>query len=80
MKGWSKEIKELTRKNVGSGAALKSWDGEFGIFGSSLKGEVYIYGLDEEKSDKLHFPIPSDKVIATFASIDEMIDAGWVLD
>ena len=69
MKGWSKEIKKLTRKNVGSGAALKSWDGEFGIF-----------GLDEEKSDKLHFPIPSDKVIATFASIDEMIDAGWVLD
>lgn len=80
MKGWSKELKDLTRRNVGSGAALKSWDGGFGVFGASLKGEVYVYGLDEEKSGELHFPIASDEVIATFANVDAMIEAGWVID
>ena len=80
MNGWSDKIKDLTRRNAGSGAALKSWDGGFGIFGASLDGKVYIYAVDEEKSMELCFPVASDEVIATFANVEEMIAAGWVID
>ena len=73
--GWSKEIKEKTRKNAGDGAMLKNEQADFGFYCSCEDG-IKILGI---KTGSI-LPMPSDEVIATFKDINAMIDAGWVID
>lgn len=73
---WSDELINETRRIAGDGCILKSSDGEFGFFSSTAGVGVKILGVKSES----FMPVPSNEVIATFNSLDEMIDAGWVVD
>ena len=77
MSGWSEELKENTLNCVFPGAMMKNEEHDFGVFAFSKQGGVLIKGIKDGSS----FPfVSSDEVIASFASIEEMVEAGWVLD
>ena len=77
MSGWSEELKENTLNCVFPGAMMKNEEHDFGVFAFSKQGGVLIKGIKDGSS----FPfVPSDEVIASFASIEEMVEAGWVFD
>lgn len=77
MSGWSEELKENTLNCVFPGAMMKNEERDFGVFAFSKQGGVLIKGI----KDGATFPfVPSDEVIVSFASIEEMVEAGWVLD
>ena len=77
MSGWGEELKENTRNYIFSGAMMKNEAHDFGVFTLSKQGGVIIKGI----KDGATFPfVPSDEVIASFASIEEMVEASWVLD
>ena len=75
MKSWSEKIKNLTREKAGDGAMLKSLENEYGFFSTDGNG-IKILGV----KSNMGFPLPSDEVIARYADIEAMIDAGWVID
>ena len=73
---WSEELKELTRREIFPGAVVKNCDvADFGMV-MELSPKVVINSV---KYDSIA-PEASDKVIATFDTVNQMIDAGWVLD
>ena len=72
---WSEYKKNETRENIGPGAMVKSERGEYGFFCDSAAG-IKILGVQPSK----FLPVPSDEIVATFADIEEMIAAGWVID
>ncbi len=74
MSGWSKGLTELTRK-AGSGDMMKSLDGRFGMMMES-GGKIKILDVEMKK----YMPCTTDKVIAEYADIEEMIQAGWAID
>jgi hypothetical protein len=71
---WSEELKELTRREIFPGAVLKS-ESDFGIV-MEMNPRIVINGV---KFGGI-VPEASDQVIATFDTVNQMIDAGWVLD
>ncbi len=75
-KGWSEELKTLTRNRAGDGALLKNESYTFGFYATRPEGGIQIMGV----KTSMGFPLPSDTVIARFSDIDDMISAGWVLD
>ena len=72
--GWSKELKDLTRKSAGPGAMVKSLGGDFGFI-SSLN-PISIVGVKSGSG----MPLPSENEIARFADVEEMLEAGWAID
>lgn len=76
MAQWSKEIIKKTRSCVGDGAMVKNHEGEFGIYTKWRDSDITIYNVDGSAA----FPNPGDEVLATYKTIDEMIEAGWVID
>lgn len=72
---WSKGLQETTRQEVYTGAVMKSDKGDFGIFVRDTD-KVVIKGIVSGQS----FPVASDETIATFPSVEKMIEAGWVID
>lgn len=75
MSKWSEELQEKTRLEVFPGAVLKDENHNYGIF-TEIEDRIYIKGVS---SDSLML-MPTEETIATFGSIMEMVDAGWVLD
>ena len=76
MSKWSKELQESTRHHVFPGAIVKDENHNYGVF-MLMKEGVVIKAIKEGNS----FPaVPREETIAAFDSIDEMVDAGWVLD
>ena len=75
MSNWSEELKETTRKNTFLGAVVKNEEHEYGLV-MRKEPKVVIYGIQSGGV----IPLPSGDVIATFDSVDAMVDAGWVLD
>lgn len=76
MTDWSENLKETTRNEIFTGAMVKNLNHEYGFFvyGSN---EILIMGVDSESA---FMPVASTEVIARFNGIEEMIQAGWVID
>ena len=75
MSKWSEELKETTRKELYLGAVVKNEEHEYGLV-MHKEPKVVIYGIQSSGV----IPLPSTDVLATFDSVDAMVDAGWVLD
>ena len=75
MSKWSKELQENTRENLYPGALVKDEDHNYGII-SEMESRVVIKGIISGG----FMPAPSDETIATFNSVTDMIEGGWVLD
>ena len=75
MSKWSKELQEKTRHEVFPGAVMKNENHNYGIYFEE-DGSVVIKGISEGG----FMPMPNDKIVATFSSVTEMMDAGWVID
>lgn len=75
MSKWSKELQEKTRHEVFPGAVMKDENHNYGIYFEE-GGSVVIKGIMKVGL----MPMPNDKIVATFSSIIEMIDTGWVID
>jgi len=67
MKKWSDELIKLSRKYLQySGTMVKSMQGEFGVL--DIENNIYYILI-----------LNSDKTL-TFNSVDEILNAGWVVD
>ncbi len=75
MSKWSEELKETTRKELYLGAMVKNEEHEYGLV-MRKKPQIVIYGIQGGGS----IPLPTADVLGTFDDVDQMIDAGWVLD
>lgn len=75
MSKWSKELQEKTRLEVFPGAIMKDENHNYGIY-IQIGERAVIKGINENRFP----PIPNDEVIASFGSVNEMVDAGWVMD
>ncbi|MEL3904060.1 MAG: hypothetical protein P1P63_02955 [Treponemataceae bacterium] len=75
MEKWSKELEEQTRESIFSGAMVKSRNYEYG-FCFFDAGIVTIRNV----ITKDYMPLPGEKTIARFDTIEQMIEAGWVID
>lgn len=75
MSKWSKELQEKTRHEVFPGAIMKDENHTYGLYFEE-GGRVVIKGIIEGS----FMPMPNDKIVAAFSSIEEMIDAGWAID
>ena len=73
---WSEKLIELTKNEAYPGAMMKSLDGKFGMMSSRSAAGIEIVDVEM----KNYMPVPTDKVIATFKNLNEMIAAGWVID
>ena len=60
-----------SRSCIGDGAMVKNLEGDFGIYTKWRDSDITIYGVDGSAA----FPNPSDEVLATFKTLDEMIEA-----
>lgn len=75
MSKWSEELQEKTRLEVFPCAMMKDENRNYGFFFDD--GErVIIKGIKEGG----FMPVPSEEIIATFGSVMEMVEAGWVMD
>lgn len=72
---WSEEKKNETREKIGLGAMVKDGRGQYGFFCASDAG-IKILGVQPSG----FLAVPSDEIVATFADVEEMIAAGWVID
>ena len=72
---WSEEKKNETREKIGPGAMVKDGRGQYGFFCASDAG-IKILGVQPSG----FLAVPSDEIVATFADVEEMIAAGWVID
>lgn len=75
MSKWSEELQEKTRLEVFPGAVLKDEDHNYGIF-TEVNGQIIIKGVN---NDGLML-LPNEETIASFATVMEMVEAGWVMD
>lgn len=73
---WSDSLKNLTREQAGDGAMVKHIHGIYGMIVYSSPCKVVINSV---KSGQF-LPVPTDKKIAEFDSIEKMIEGGWVID
>ena len=72
---WSEELQEETRKELFLCALVKDESHNYGIV-TEIGKKIIIQGVENGGS----LPAPNGEIIATFDSVDNMIDAGWVLD
>lgn len=75
MSKWSEELQEKTRLEVFPGAVLKDEEHNYGIF-TEDNGRVIIKGVN---NDGLML-LPNEEIIASFGTVMEMVEAGWVMD
>lgn len=73
---WSEKLIELTRTKACSGSMMKKSNGKFGMIKSRGSDGIKIVAVEL----KGFMPVPTDKVIAQYKNIDEMIADGWVID
>lgn len=73
---WRKELIELTRKQAYPGTMMKSSAGKFGMIKSRGVESIEIVAVEL----KDFMPVPTDKVIASYKNIEEIIADGWVID
>lgn len=76
MSKWSKELQEKTRLEVFPGAMMKNEDHDYGFYFEE-KGKIVIKGVADGSG---FMPMPSDEVKATFDTVNQMVEAGWVMD
>ena len=72
---WSEELREMTREELFPGAVVKNEDHNYG-FVMTMNPRIVINGIQPGGI----MPLPSEEVIATFDTVKQMVDAGWVLD
>ena len=72
---WSEELKEKTRTELFSSAMVKDEEYNYGIV-TEIEPKIVIKGVVNGG----FMPMPSKETIATFNSVMDMVDAGWVLD
>ena len=72
---WSEELKKKSREQMYTGAIVKNEARDFGMV-MEMVPKVVIYGIQSG----IIMPLPTDEVIATFDNVNQMVDAGWVLD
>ena len=75
MSKWSEEFKEKTRTELFSSAMVNDVDHNYGIV-TEIEPKIVIKGVVNGG----FIPMPSEETIATFNSVMDMVDAGWVLD
>ena len=73
---WSEKLIELTRTKACSGSMMKKSNGKFGMIKSRDSDGIKIVAVEL----KDFMPVPTDKVIAQYKNIEEMISDGWVID
>lgn len=73
---WSEKLIELTKDEACSGSMMKKSNGKFGMIKSRGSDGIKIVAVEL----KDFMPVPTDKVIAQYKNIDEMIADGWVID
>lgn len=73
---WSEKLIELTKDEVYEGSMMKKSNGKFGMIKSRGLDGIKIVAVEL----KDFMPVPTDKVIASYKNIDEMIADGWVID
>ena len=75
MSKWSNELKQRTLSGTFPSAVVKNEDHDYGIV-MTTEPKVVINSIESGGV----MPMPSAEVIATFDSVAQMVDAGWVLD
>ena len=70
---WSEKLIELTKDEAYEGSMMKKSNRKFGMIKSRGVESVAVELKD-------FMPVPTDKVIAQYKNIDEMISDGWVID
>ena len=75
MSKWSQELQDTTRDNLFPGAVVKDEDHNYG-FVMTISPRIVINGIQPGGV----MPLPSEEVIATFDTVNQMVNAGWVLD
>lgn len=75
MSKWSKELQNNTIDNLTPGTMVKDEEYNYG-FVTEIEPKVIIKGIVSSG----FMPEPSDEIIATFNSVLDMVEAGWVLD
>ena len=73
---WSEKLIELTKDEAYEGSMMKKSNGKFGMIKSRDVESIKIVAVEL----KDFMPVPTDKVIASYKNIDEMIADGWVID
>lgn len=74
---WSEEIQKLTLEKLDLMSCVKNYKEPFNGCVSVLDhGKVVISNVEV----KNYFPLPGDKVLAEYESIEDMIKDGWVID
>lgn len=77
---WSEEKQKITREKIFPGAVVKNTSHKHGIFtfkGAIFESDVVIKSIE---SGGGFLPTAGNEVLAEFSSVDDMIDAGWVMD
>ena len=72
---WSEELKEKTRTELFPSTMVKDEEHNYGIV-TEIERKIVIKGIVNGG----FIPMPSEETIATFNSVVDMVDAGWVLD
>lgn len=75
MSKWSDELIQMTLSGTYPLAVVKNEDHDYGIV-MTTEPKVVINSIESGSI----MPMPSTEVIATFDSVSQMVDAGWVLD
>ena len=75
MRKWTKELQNNTLENIRPGAMVKDEEHNYGIV-TKIEPKIVIKGVVNGG----FMPMPSEETIATFNSVMDMVDAGWVLD
>ena len=75
MSKWSEELKEKTRTELFPSAMVKDEEHNYGIV-TEIERKIVIKCIVNGG----FIPMPSEETIATFNSVVDMVDAGWVLD
>ena len=73
---WGEKLIELTKDEAYEGSMMKKFNGKFGMIKSRGVESIEIVAVEL----KDFMPVPTDKVIAQYKNIDEMISDGWVID
>ena len=76
-KNWSEEIQKLTLKKLDVMSCVKNYKEPFNGCVSKLDHGMVVISNVEVKN---YFPLPGDKVLAEYESIEDMIKDGWVID
>ncbi len=73
---WGEKLIELTKDEAYEGSMMKKSNGKFGMIKSRGSDGIKIVAVEL----KGFMPSPTDKVIASYKNIEEMIADGWVID